>query len=476
MKIDEQQIRAIVEEVVRGLAETDGRIPAPAVVPKIGGQDGIFQDMDAAIDAAEIAQRELIKLSLEKRKDIIEALRKTGIEYAEDFSRRTLEETGMGRVEDKILKHHLAAKLTPGVEDLETKAWSGDHGLTIVEMAPYGLIGAITPSTHPVPTMLNNAIGMIAAGNSVVFNHHPGAKKIAAYALQKFNQAMVAAGAPPNLITAVENPTIETGQVLFTHPKIRLLVVTGGPGVVKAAMRSGKRVIAAGPGNPPVVVDETADIPKAARDIVQGAVFDNNILCIAEKEILVVETVADQLKRELIQNGSFELTLSQIDALAEKAFEKGDDGHYRVNRNLVGRDAAVLAQAIGLMVDPSVRLLIGETPFEHLFVQEEQMMPFLPIVRVPDVNTGIELAIQAEHGYGHTAIMHSKNVEHMSRMAERVNTVIFVKNGPSSAGLGVGGEGTSTYSIAGPTGEGITTARTFTRQRRCVLVDYFRII
>lgn len=470
MNIDEAQIRAIVEEVVRGLEE------APPLAKRATGDDGIFPDMEACIGAAEIAQRELMDLTLEKRKEIIEAIRRVGVEYAEDFAQRTWEETGMGRVRDKIVKHHIAATLTPGMEDLETHAWSGDHGLTTVEMAPYGVIGAITPSTHPVPTMLNNAISMIAAGNAVVFNHHPGAKRVAAYGLRRINQGIVAAGGPPNLLTAVENPTIETGKVLFTHPKIKLLMVTGGPGVVKVAMASGKKTIAAGPGNPPVVVDETADIPKAARDMVEGATFDNNILCIAEKEILVVEPVADQLKRELLKNDCVELNRAQIDALAKEAFQKTEAGHYVANRQLVGRDAAVLAHQIGVTVDPSVRLLIGETDFDHLFVQEEQMMPFLPMVRVRDVEEGIELAIRAEHGYGHTALMHSRNVEHMSNMAKRVNTAIFVKNGPSSAGLGVGGEGFTSFSIAGPTGEGITSARTFTRQRRCVLVDYFRIV
>ena len=469
MNIDEAQIRAIVEEVVKGIGE------GPPM-GRAAGEDGIFQDMEACIEAAEIAQRELMELTLEKRKEIIEAIRRVGVEYAEDFSQRTWEETGMGRVRDKIVKHHIAATLTPGMEDLETHAWSGDHGLTTVEMAPYGVIGAITPSTHPVPTMLNNAIGMIAAGNSVVFNHHPAAKRVAAYGLRRINQGIVAAGGPPNLLTAVENPTIETGKVLFTHPKIALLMVTGGPGVVKVAMASGKKAIAAGPGNPPVVVDETADIPKAARDMVEGATFDNNILCIAEKEIFVVEPVADRLKQELLKNDCFELNRAQIDALAEEAFQETDAGHCAANRQFVGRDAAVLAREIGVTVDPSVRLLIGETDFDHLFVQEEQMMPFLPMVRVRDVEEGITLAIRAEHGYGHTALMHSRNVENMSNMAKRVNTAIFVKNGPSSAGLGVGGEGFTSFSIAGPTGEGITSARTFTRQRRCVLVDYFRIV
>jgi len=472
LNIDENRIRAIVEEVVRSIA-SEREVPSP---PRAAAGDGIFPDVDSAVDAAEAAQRELMGLSLEKRKEIIEAIRKTTKENAEEFARMTIEETGMGRYDHKVIKHHIAADLTPGVEDLETRAWSGDHGLTIQEMAPYGVIGSITPSTHPVPTVVSNAIGMIAAGNSVVFNAHPRGKNVTAHALRKINRAIASAGGPPNLLTMVEDPTIETAQAIFKHPKIALLVITGGPGVVKAAMSSEKKVIAAGPGNPPVVVDETADIDKAARDIIEGAIFDNNLLCISEKEVLVVEAVADELKRCFKNHGAYELTPSQIDQLTGLAFQEGRGGEPRLNRDLVGRDARVLAERIGLSVGDDVRILIGETEFEHPFVQHEQMMPFLPIVRVPDVRRAIDLAVQAEHGFGHTAIMHSKNVENMSIMARKVNTVIFVKNGPSSAGLGIGGEGYNTFSIATTTGEGITSPRTFTRMRRCVLVDYFRII
>ena len=472
MKIDEERVKTIVEEVVRGLVG-NGQITPQTEAPG----DGIFSNMDAAIGAAEEAQRALVDLTLEKRREIIEAIRRVGVENAEEFSRRTLEETGMGNIPDKIQKHLIASRMTPGVEDLESIAWSGDHGLSVVEMAPWGVIGAITPSTHPIPTALNNAISIIASGNSVVFNPHPGAKRISAYGIRKINQGIMAAGGPPNLLTAVAEPTIETGQVLFTHPKIALLLITGGPGVVKAAMTSEKRVIAAGPGNPPVVVDETADLEKAARDITQGAVFDYNILCIAEKEILVVASVADELKTQLKAQGTCELTSSQIEQLTRIVFPKDErTGHPALNRDLVGRSAMVLAEQIGLSVDKSTRLLIGETSFEHLFVQEEQMMPFLPIVRVPNVDRAIELAVEAEHGYGHTAIIHSKNVETLTKMGKRCNTAIYVKNGPSGAGLGVGGEGFTSFSIAGPTGEGITSARTFVRQRRCVMVDYLRIV
>ncbi len=485
----DDKIRSVVQEVVKQVlaqqttATTGTHKPPTEATPAYQGttgQRGVFATMDEAIAAAEVAQRELVAISLETRRHIIDAIREVGVRYAEEFARETVEETKMGKVEDKISKFSLVADKTPGIEDLFTHAWSGDHGLTTVEMAPYGVIGAITPSTHPVPTMMNNAISIIAAGNSAALNPHPASKRVFKKSIHLFNEAIIAAGAPPNLLTCVAEPTIETAQMLFRHPTIRLLLVTGGPGVVKAAMASNKQVIAAGPGNPPVVVDETADIPKAARDIVTGAAFDNNLVCIGEKEVFVLEEVADELKREMLHNGAYELSAYQLNELNKKLFivpeGKGTGAPPVVNRDLAGRDAAVLARAIGLDIDPDTRVLIAETTFDDPMVQEEQLSPVVPIVRVKTIDEAIELAIKAEHGYGHTAIIHSRNVANMSAMARLVNTTIFVKNGPSFAGLGVGGEGYTTFSIASPTGEGLTSARHFTRMRRCVLVDYFRII
>jgi acyl-CoA reductase-like NAD-dependent aldehyde dehydrogenase len=479
MNLDEAQIQSVVEQVVRSIVADQTR--APAVIAPLAryegkGDHGIFDTLEDAVQAAFEAQQALEAQSLDQRRAIIAAIRSESLAHAKGIAQKTFEETGMGRVAHKIRKFELVAKHTPGVEDLQPTAWSGDHGLTIVEMAPFGVIGAVTPSTHPVPTMVNNAISFISGGNSAVFAPHPGAKKISAIGLQMLNRAITGAGGPPNLLTMVRNPSIETAQALFTHAKVSLLLVTGGGGVVKAAMQAPKRVIAAGPGNPPVVVDETADIENAARSIVAGGGFDNNILCIGEKEVFVVQSVADELKRQLIANKCVELDRAQIDALARVAFPRDARGDWSINRELVGRSAHVLAAQIGLNIGPDTELLIGEVEAGHDFVQHEQMMPFMPIVRTPDVHAAIEWGVQAEQGYHHTAVMHSKNVEYMTKMARLCRCTIFVKNGPSSAGLGAGGEGYTSFSIATPTGEGCTSARTFTRQRRCALIDYFRIV
>ncbi len=283
------------------------------------------------------------------------------------------------------------------------------------------------------------------------------------------------------LVASVAKPTLDTANVMYGHPSIRLLVCTGGPGVVKAVLSSGKKAIGAGAGNPPVIVDDTADIEKASKDIIDGCTFDNNLPCIAEKEVFVFNNVADRLIAGMQKNGCLLLTREQADKLAEvvlnkKVNEKTGKVSYVVNRDCVGRDARVILAKIGINVGPEIRCAIAEVPFDHLFVQEELMMPILGIVRVKDIDEAIDLACKAEHGNRHTAHMHSKNIDNLSRFAKAVETTIFVKNAPSYAGIGFGGEGHTTFTIAGPTGEGITSARSFTRLRRCVMADHFRII
>ena len=486
--MNESQIAAIVDEVVKTLKERG--VGAPAVASAVrstngrsAGMHGVFETMDEACVAAGDAQKAYGDATLEQRKKVIAAIRETAIANRQDFAERELAETNLGRLDHKLAKLDGCATLTPGVEYLTTTCWSGDHGLTVEELAPYGVIAAVTPVTHVVPTMVNNAISILSGGNTVVFNGHPSGKVVFAYALDKFNSAIERATGLRNLMTCTAVPTIESGKEMFNHPKVRVLLVTGGPGGGKEALKTPKKAITAGPGNPPVVVDETAVIPQAARDIIAGAGFDNNILCIGEKEVFVVEAVADKLIAELKRQGCVQLDAAQLDELARKAFQtQGDVKNFRscggsmLNRDFVGKDAHFLARQIGLDVPQDCAMLIGETSADHLWVQSEQMMCFLPIVRCKDVDQAIDLAVQAEHGYGHTAVIHSLNVANMTKMGKAMNVSLFIKNGPSFAGLGMGGEGHTSFSIASPTGEGCTTARTFCRLRRCTLVDYLRIV
>ena len=409
---------------------------------------GVYATMEEAIAAAEAGYKAIRATSVADREKFITSIRNYCRAEAGTMAALGVAETKMGRVDHKTAKHMLVADKTPGTEDIVAEAKTGDYGLTLTERAPFGVVGAITPSTNPSETVICNSMGMIAAGNGVVFNPHPGAIATSNYAVDLVNRAVHA---------------------------------VGGPGVVKAVLSSGKKAIGAGAGNPPVIVDDTADIEKAAKDIIDGCTFDNNLPCIAEKEVFVFNNVADRLIAGMQKNGCILLTREQADKLAEvvlnkKVNEKTGKVSYVVNRDCVGRDARVILAKIGINVGPEIRCAIAEVPFEHLFVQEELMMPILGIVRVKDIDEAIELACKAEHGNRHTAHMHSKNIDNLSRFAKAVETTIFVKNAPSYAGIGFGGEGHSTFTIAGPTGEGITSAKSFTRLRRCVMADHFRII
>jgi len=429
--------------------------------------------VDQAVASAQAGFEALSKHSLADRGRFISSIRQIAKDHAEELARLTVEETGMGRVEDKIVKIQTVANRTPGIEDLHPVAYTGDQGLAVEELAPFGVICAITPSTNPAPTTFNNAIGMIAAGNGVVFGPHPSARRASIKAVELVNQAIQQAGGPPNLVATLADPSIENAAALLAHPAIRLNVVTGGPGVVAAAQKAGKKYIAAGPGNPPVVVDETAVIPRAARDILFGASFDNNILCVAEKEVFVVGRVIDPLMTEMERAGAYRLPPAYRDAITKMVIQedRGPGKHSVVNKEFIGKDASVFLRKLGINTTANPRLIIMEVDENHPLVWAEQMMPVLPIVRAPDVDWAIDMALAAEHGFLHTSLMHSLNLEKLDKMAKLVNTTLFVKNGSS-----LSGEGPITYTIATPTGEGFTTARTFSRRRRCSLVNYFRIV
>jgi aldehyde dehydrogenase len=385
-----------------------------------------------------------------------------------------MEETRIGRLQHKIEKLKTLGERTPGVEFLKTECYSGDRGLAVIEHAPFGVIGAITPVTHSLPTITGNAVSMIAGGNTLVVNPHPSGKKVAAEGVRRFNEAIRAEIGIDNLICLICEPTLETAQQLFKHRRIALICVTGGPAVARAALNSGKRAVVAGPGNPPVVVDETADFDLAARCIIQGASYDNNLLCIAEKEVFVVNSVFDAMMAAMERAGAVRLNTPEVDRLTQAALQQvgeGSDAHWAPRKELLGQDAWKLAEAAGRKIDPRVELVFGETTSEHPFVQTEQMMPFVPFVRCPSFEAAVEAAQQAEHGYRHTSMIHSRNVRNMTIMARAMDTTLFVKNGPCMASLGLGGEGYLSFSIAGPTGEGVTTPLTFTRERRCSLID-----
>jgi len=495
--INETLIRDVVADVMSRLG--GGTAPAPATTstakpaadcgckhesrPVSGaalrGRFGVFADANEACAAAHEGFLQLAQKGVAARIRIVEIIKSMADAYADEWGRIEFDETKIGRLDHKVEKLKII-KLVPGVEWLRPDAWSGDSGITHEEFTPFGVVGAVTPSTHSIPTLSGNVINIVAAGNGVVFNAHPGASRCAATAVRAYNKAIHREFGIENLICIVEQPTLDSFKAICTHEAVRLLCITGGPAVAKAAMQVGKRAICGGPGNPPVLVDSDCDINKAAISVIKGGAYDNNLLCIGEKEVFVLESVADQFMAAMERNAGFRLNAAQVDKLTKEAFtfspgQGGGCAEPHVSKTYIGKDPLVLGQAAGANVPAGTQLLFGETDATHAFVVEEQMMPFVPIVRVKTMEEGIQAAKRAEHGYRHTSIIHTNNVNHMTAMARALDTTLFVKNGACMAGLGLGGEGYLSYTIATPTGEGVTNPRTFTRVRRCVLVDNLRI-
>lgn len=473
MPLDEKLIETIVEKVVAKMQQGTPPPAASEPAPAPSVTDGVFQDMEEAIAASKTAQRTFMALPLETRKEVLEAIRKVGAEQTRTYAEIELEDTELGTVEGTVNKMACACG-APGVEDLEPEVWVGDKGVTIIERLPIGVIASINPITMGAPAIYMNSLMALAGGNSVIHNPHPKAVRVSAMAVRDINRVVIATGGPPNLVAMPAEPTVPSAQLLMTHPDVGMIAVMGGQGVINFAATTGKRVLAGGPGNTPVVVDETADIPFAAKCIVEGAAFANGTPCACEKEIMVVDSVADELIAEMKKAGAFLLSPDQGEALLEHIFkqinEPGTPGE--INMELIGKPIKHILGTIG--VDPGENMTaILEAGFEHPLVWTEQIMPVVPIVRCQDATQAIDRAVAAEQNFRHTLIIHSKSIDNLAYMAARADVCEFIKNGPSTAGIGVHGEGYKSMHIA-TGGEGHSRPRNFTLIRRCVLNDEFR--
>jgi len=480
--MDSNQIDQVVERVLQQLrgggasAVNSGASSASQTTPPPSAstteQSGLFATVDEAVAASRKAFSEFSTIPLHDRSRIIEEVRRAMYPHCRRLAELAVSDTGLGRIEDKVKKNQLALDKSLGVEDVQTECDTGSRGLTMEQLVPFGVIGSITPTTNPTSTILNHLLIMPAAGNTVVFNFHPNAAVCCAETVRLMNEAFVAAGAPPNIGTASVKPTIRSAIEVMEHPDIDLLVVTGGSAVVERAMKSGKRVLAAGPGNPPVVVDETADLGLAGREIVTGASLDNNVLCICEKELFVVESVADRLVANLQKSGAYLASKIETEAL-EKLLITPD---HHVQKDFIGKDATVILSKIGVQAPSSIQLILCEVDFEHPFVQHEMLMPVLPVVRVRDFDEAVDFAVKAEHGFHHTATIFSRDVNRITKYARAMNVSLFAANANCGATLGYLAEGCTALTIAGPTGEGVTRPRTFVKKRRVVIKDALSLL
>ncbi|MCP4627597.1 MAG: aldehyde dehydrogenase family protein [bacterium] len=472
MSIDKNQIEIIVEKILQELSAD----PQNAAATNQGdASDGVFQEMEDAIQAAVAAQRQLVQLPLAIREKIIRAIRDTGWVNREEYGPLELEETDLGAAAGTVLKLETACGV-PGMEDIKPEIFTGDRGVTINERIPVGVIAAVNAITNAAPGIVHNAIMMLAGGNTVVNNPHPKTKVISARVVKDLNQAIVAAGGPANCVTTVAEPDIPTAQFLMTHPLVNMIAVTGGHRVVEFAVKTGKRVLAGGPGNPPVVVDETADLDHAARSIIRGASFSNCTPCSSEKEILVVDSVAERLKELLIQYGAYELSAAQGEALVGEIFKEIRPGRVPsvINPEHIGKPPhVILKRTIGLDIAPETKIAILESDAEHPLVWTEQIMPILPFVRCRNAKEAMNMGVAAEQGLRHTIVFHSNDLANLAYMSSIADASQFVKNASSIGGIGIEGEGFKSLHIA-TGGEGLSRPSTFTLIRRCVMNDDFR--
>lgn len=428
--------------------------------------------VDLVICDAKDAFQAYSKKSLNCRGQIISNIRTKLRPYIRDIAERELKETCMGNVQDKIIKLVLALDKTPGVEDLETEVVTGDDGITIREQSAYGIALAIHPATNPCATLISNVIGMLAAGNVMISVPNPRSTGVSSFLTEKINEVISEACGINNLLITVTDPRRDIVDELIHHPDVSLVVATGGRGMMKMTMCSPKRVIAAGPGNPVAIVDETADIEKAAKDISDGASFDHNIMCISEKSIVIVSSVLPSFIEALARNGVYYIDNKEDMIKLTKVVLNQD---MKMVRKLEGKSAMVILQEAGIHVDRDIRLIVVKSFAKHPFVLEEIMMPVVPLVTVSDFNEALDVALFIEQGYRHTAMMHSQLIGRLNKAAKIMNTTVFIKNGSSLAGIGFNGEEKVSFTIANMTGEGITTAKDFTFKRSCTLSSGFSI-
>lgn len=434
----------------------------------MSGDYGVFDDVNEAIDAAYEAQITLARdFSTEDRDRFINAIKAAFLEIIEAETIAEFEETGYGRLDQKITKNIGTISEGETTAALQSVAMTSSKGVTVEFQAPYGLCGALTPVTNGLVTIASNSMTMLAAGNSIIFNCHPAAKRAGAKAVKLVNKTIIEAGGPANIATMAAEPDKASLDAILESPKVALIIGTGSEEMVNIIMKSSKKVIAAGPGNPPTIIDESADINKAAFWLSFAMPFENNMLCVTEKEIFVLEKVYDQFMAAMKEQGARILTADETQSVVDTALIKLDNGKYVANKAYVGKDANVILKGAGLTPSEGDLLLcLVEVEKDHPFVLAEQMMPVIPVVKCATFEEAMDAAVVAEGGCRHSAAIWTNDWDHANEFGRKIDTSIFVHNGATVAATGIGGTGNGSATIATTTGEGVTTARTFTRTRR----------
>ena len=387
------------------------------------------------------AQKKYSTYTQEQVDKIFKAVAMVANDHRIELAKMAQEETGMGIMEDKVIKNHFACeyiynkhKKTKTCGIIKTDKV---NGVKIVA-APLGVIAGIVPTTNPTSTAIFKSLLCLKTRNGIIFSPHPRAKESTIAAAKVVLDAAVKAGAPKDIIGWIDNPTVEMSQALMTHPDIQTILATGGPGMVKAAYSSGKPALGVGAGNTPAIIDETADIVRAVSSILMSKTFDNGMICASEQSVIVDQTIYAEVKKEFIRRGAYLLSKEESEKLGKIILtDKG------VNAKIVGQPAHIIAKLAGLDVPKSAKVLLSEqtsykadNPYAH-----EKLSPILTMYKAVDFEqaTDIALALVKLGGLGHTSVLYTdeRNQDRIDFYAQKMPTGRILINSPSSHG-GIG--------------------------------------
>ena len=399
------------------------------------------EDLHFAIDKAAKAQKIYATFNQEQVDKIFKAAATAADKMRIPLARMAVEETGMGVMEDKIIKNHFASEYIynkyKNYKTCDIISEDKANGIKMVA-EPIGVIAAVIPTTNPTSTAIFKSLIALKTRNALVFSPHPRAKKCTIAAAKVVLDAAVKAGAPEGLISWIDEPSVALSNALMKHPDIDMILATGGPGMVTAAYSSGKPALGVGPGNTPAVIDETADIKMAVSSILLSKTFDNGMICASEQSVIVVDEVYEEVKKEFEYRGAYILNPEEREKVGKTVIQNG-----RVNAAIVGQPAAKIAEVAGISVPEDTKVLIGEVtdvceeePFAH-----EKLSPVLAMYRASNFEAAVQTAYELVDfgGAGHTSVLYTdeRKTDRIDYFGRRLHTCRILINTPSSQG-GIG--------------------------------------
>ena len=399
-------------------------------------------ELNALVERVKKAQREYASFTQEQVDKIFRAAALAAADARIPLAKMAVAESGMGIVEDKVIKNHFASEyIYNAYKDEKTCGVLSEDDTfgTITIAEPIGIICGIVPTTNPTSTAIFKSLISLKTRNAIIFSPHPRAKEATNKAADIVLQAAIAAGAPKDLIGWIDQPSVELSNALMHHPDINLILATGGPGMVKAAYSSGKPAIGVGAGNTPVVIDETADIKRAVASVLMSKTFDNGVICASEQSVVVVDSVYDAVRERFASHGGYLLQGKELKAVQDIILKNG-----ALNAAIVGQPAAKIAELAGFTVPATTKILIGEVtnvdesePFAH-----EKLSPTLAMYRAKDFEDAVAKAekLVAMGGIGHTSCLYTDQDNQPDRVAhfgQMMKTARILINTPASQG-GIG--------------------------------------